>query len=900
MGRSVAFLLALVLGVSSFVLLASTARTGQLRVTGAVEEAFRPAYDILVRPKGSYTDLEKRKGLIQQNYLSGIFGGISMDQYQAIRKMQNVEVAAPIANIGYLPPFEFIPLRINRYLTQDPFQLYRLRLTWRANGGVSTYPDSDKYIYYTTRDRIVQARGGITTEILPDGTQKEVCRGFYVSAPQHLGVNPFTLGPGSGLNCFSALSPEQSYSGVDLGDFARGTVGTTSAIFFPMLLTAIDPREELKLVGLDDAIVTGRYLDSSDRPRGTSKFRTVPVIASTRTYIDEELHVDVERLDVGKEAPHRLADVKDAYSYVTERKGVQAGSFDVPIDAFYDRLLEEMQKKPAEIDMGYPGYWTAGPISYDQLPDGSLAANTVRNDKDVFRNFYYGAGWAPQENRDVQYRELHSFEGDLARAMVPSLHVVGTFDPAELPGFDPRSEVPLETYYPPSVVPGDEASRAVLGDGRLLPTQNLGGYVSQPPLLITTLKALTTFHSSDLFKDSSSLEPISVIRVRVAGVEGADPVSRERIRRVAQTIVNKTGLDVDVTAGSSPTMLQVQLPPGKYGQPALTLKEGWVEKGVAVEYLQALDHKSLALSTLIILVVCLFIANGTFAAVTSRRRELGVLRCLGWSRGEIFQTVLAEVTLIGVVAGLVVSVVAPGIAHLFGLKLGGVVAWLALPLSIGVTVAAGLLPAWRASQLTPLETLRPQVRARGHVSSIHGVTSFALANLRRVPLRTVVGSLGLFIGTAAVVPLVAINQTFQGQLVSTLLGQFISIEIRAVDFASVVLIIALGAFSLADVAFLNIRDRAAELVTLRTFGWVDSDLRRLVLTESLTVAIVATAVGISLGLGITLSISGIGLGVAAASGALAAAVGLACGVPAALIAAGGTKRLAPAVVFSED
>ena len=78
-----------------------------------------------------------------------------------------------------------------------------------------------------------------------------------------------------------------------------GEVGAVSTIYFPLFVAAIDPSQERELIDLDDTLVSGRSLRSSDRPEKISDpfaGQVVPVIASTRSYIDEVLHVDVERL----------------------------------------------------------------------------------------------------------------------------------------------------------------------------------------------------------------------------------------------------------------------------------------------------------------------------------------------------------------------------------------------------------------------------------------------------------------------------------------------------------------------------------------------------------------------------------------------------------------------------
>ena len=88
---------------------------------------------------------------------------------------------------------------------------------------------------------------------------------------------------------------------------------------------------------------------------------------------------------------------------------------------------------------------------------------------------------------------------------------------------------------------------------------------------------------------------------------------------------NWTGLDVDITIGSSPSAQSVVLPAGTYGRPELTLSERWSRKGVAVAIVAAADRKSLLLLGLVLLVCVMFLGNAVAAAVRDRRRELGVL-----------------------------------------------------------------------------------------------------------------------------------------------------------------------------------------------------------------------------------------------------------------------------------
>ncbi|MBN2115073.1 MAG: ABC transporter permease [Anaerolineales bacterium] len=122
-----------------------------------------------------------------------------------------------------------------------------------------------------------------------------------------------------------------------------------------------------------------------------------------------------------------------------------------------------------------------------------------------------------------------------------------------------------------------------------------------------------------------------------------------------------------------------------------------------------------------------FIIFNTFrTVVTERRRDIGMLRALGATRRTILGAILTEGFLqgllgsaIGLLIGYlmafgVLKVMQGPISAFINIKLGlpvvepGLVL-ISILLGVTVTVLAGLLPAWNASRVTPLEALRPTV-----------------------------------------------------------------------------------------------------------------------------------------------------------------------------------------------
>lgn len=113
-----------------------------------------------------------------------------------------------------------------------------------------------------------------------------------------------------------------------------------------------------------------------------------------------------------------------------------------------------------------------------------------------------------------------------------------------------------------------------------------------------------------------------------------------------------------------------------------------------------------------------FIIVNTFnILIAQRTRELALLRALGASRRQVNRSVLVEAVLIGVIAsvlGLGAGLgVAVGLQSLFGdnlpsgdLIISSRTVIASFVVGVGVTVLASLLPARRASRVSPLEAMR--------------------------------------------------------------------------------------------------------------------------------------------------------------------------------------------------
>jgi len=172
-----------------------------------------------------------------------------------------------------------------------------------------------------------------------------------------------------------------------------------------------------------------------------------------------------------------------------------------------------------------------------------------------------------------------------------------------------------------------------------------------------------------------------------------------------------------------------------------------------------------------------FIIFNTFRTIVAERRhDIGMLRAIGASRSTILRLILTEGifqgiagTLVGITLGYLMgagllSMMSSMLSQYMNLQMGAPVIKPSLLLStvglgVGVTLFAGILPAFNASKVTPLEALRPSnlegVYRIARVSTVIGavlIVSAVLCLISGDTSLTAFGGLLFMIGLVLVAP----------------------------------------------------------------------------------------------------------------------------------------------------
>jgi putative ABC transport system permease protein len=114
-----------------------------------------------------------------------------------------------------------------------------------------------------------------------------------------------------------------------------------------------------------------------------------------------------------------------------------------------------------------------------------------------------------------------------------------------------------------------------------------------------------------------------------------------------------------------------------------------------------------------LLVGAIVIMNIMLVSVTERTKEIGIRKALGARRSDVLKQFLVEAVTLSAIGGGIGVVLAWLIglaitAYVFQTRMSLLSILLAVGVSGGVGVLAGIFPAWKAARLDPIEALRAE------------------------------------------------------------------------------------------------------------------------------------------------------------------------------------------------
>lgn len=758
-------------------------------VVDELQKRWKASYHLVVRPQGSRSVTEDLN-LLEPNYLSGMEGGISLEQYEQIKQIENVDIAAPIAMIGSSTNY----VELENPDIKEP-GIYRIKTVENVNTGAKI--TTEEFNQYVT----------VGSWFPPDATD-------YGVSP---GMQPLSYGT-------------------------------------EVMIAGIDPEAEAALVGIDESMITSensRYFKEGE-PFTAMQLDVnieeiqIPVIISKQDFVDANITYTIEKMDIPFETNlhETIVDIRDKgkESYLDTLKGTQIEEYTYNTTDVHNMLVEKI------VNPSYDGIV--------RLPDSVWVALKPSTVKYSPVTSPFGERWpytyevepfklpddSPFYTKNM-YRQFNPYSKDSSKWPKLRMNFIGVFDPQNLKvSKDPLTELPMETYFPAKAQwVMDSSNNPVNPPADMKPTNDAYGFLTKPPLVLTTLDA-----AARVLGDT----PISAIRVNVTGVETMNEESEVLLKEVASEIEEKTGLITDITLGSSPQYALTHLP-GLAGEEALGwVQQPWIKLGSSISIFQEAKIGMAGVIASVILVAIVYVFASNIIMLFARKKEFAVLLSLGWRPSQLSKLLFLESTILG----LLVALISWFILGMFFVS-GSIDTSLLRVFLIGVSGLAiywlgSLIPIWLIKRIKPYESMKSgEVSKRtNRIVRAESVLGMSMNNLFTQWQRSLLSIIAIAVPTSLFIFFLFVTFRLKGVLYATWLGEFVALEVGMMHYVAMGVALLIAILTTTEIMWQNVAERQPQIAVLKATGWQNKGIRLLVLLEGAMSGLLAGILGLGLAL----------------------------------------------------
>ncbi|MDT9027519.1 ABC transporter permease [Rossellomorea yichunensis] len=770
--------------------------TSKGTINDILQKNWNSQYHILVRPTKSKSNTES-ENLISPNYLSSLKGGISLDQYKTIKSIDDISIAAPISMIGYT--------------------------TFAANLKAFNETEfSENKIYRLTYNKNI--KNGLEQPQMNESTS-------YITK------NPDLLSK-------------------DLNFLNRNIVNTEGYL----LLAGIDPEQEAKLTGLDASLLTkgkNRYFEEQDIPGvrvreadtelkiPKQQHTSIPVLLSSQYYAKYSESWSIEELELNKKLDSIKPLLKTkGLTYLDQFDGKEISTFSIYSNDLYQLLIKQLTQqsinpkfivngKPPTVEFTRALRFSPNGLNYEHL-------NNPFPDRWEYSYDIQPINNADGPHYDIPdgYRKLEPINDwsdssfyDLKHYIDPEF--IGVYDPSRLNvAKNPLTELPMETYRPPTAeLVVDETDKPVNPPRMISPSGSPAGFLQEPPSLLTTI---------DAAEEILGNKPISAIRIKVKGVSTFNEESQEILKSVISQIEKKTGLEADITLGSSPQPTLLHVPQSGNQQEIGWIEMPWIKLGTSTTIFKETKLGFSGIILVVLIVAIIYVLATNLVSFLARRREFAVLLALGWKISTIYRLIILEALLIGgIVATISLTVSGYFISQNGNISLNKVII-LALS-GLIIYLLGSIAPLLMVRKVTPYETIKigeyQQIKYKLLKSPT--IWSMAVNHMFGKLGRNSLSILAMVFPTTLLAVFIFITFRLKGVLYTTWLGQYTAMEVGSAHYIAMGTALLISILTTAELMWQNVVERKSEISILKSLGWRNNAVRKIILFEAIFAGMIA-------------------------------------------------------------
>ncbi|MBU0903988.1 MAG: hypothetical protein KKF57_02290, partial [Firmicutes bacterium] len=621
-----------------------------------------------------------------------------------------------------------------------------------------------------------------------------------------------------------------------------------------VMIAGIDPKAEAALVGINEAMVkseNSRYFEE-DEPFTAMQLDEeieeiqIPVIISNQDFVDANMTYTIEKMDIPFDTNQHetIEDIREKgkESYLDTLKGTQVEEYSYNTTDVHKMLIEKI------LNPSYDGIVRLPDSTWVALKPSTVKYNPVTSP--------FGERWPytyevepfklPEDSpfyTKNMYRQFNPYSEDISKWPKLRMNFIGVFDPQNLKvSKDPLTELPMETYFPAKAQwVMDSSNNPVNPPADMKPTNDAYGFLTKPPLVLTTLDA-----AARVLGD----KPISAIRVNVTGVETMNEESEVLLQDVANEIEEKTGLITDITIGSSPQYALTHLP-GLAGEEALGwVQQPWIKLGSSISIFQEAKIGMAGVIASVILVAIVYVFASNIIMLFARKKEFAVLLSLGWRPSQLSKLLFLESTILG----SLVALISWFILGMFFVS-GSIDTSLLRVFLIGVSGLAiywlgSLIPIWLIKRIKPYESMKSgEVSKRtNRIVRAESVLGMSMNNLFTQWQRSLLSIIAIAVPTSLFIFFLFVTYRLKGVLYATWLGEFVALEVGMMHYVAMGVALLIAILTTTEIMWQNVAERQPQIAVLKATGWQNKGIRLLVLLEGAMSGLLAGILGLGLAL----------------------------------------------------
>lgn len=572
------FLVALISIIMMEVFLFSSLRTLNVLIEDDISRYGRGEYDLLVRPANSQTKVEQAVGLVEENYLSVGSGGISLATWEQIKTMKDVEIAAPVAALGY---FTGASKSISLPIPSTP-ELYEIQFS--TTDGVNTYPINRRsgVVAIVPNNDPTRAQG---EDYLFDSIGDE---GVDENNNHYMGINIMLPETYHLLVGIDPIAEEQ------LTDISFAGLHNPSFQEFEFEFAGDAPI--IHVLQLEDANVSMELtIDIYPLPENI-----FDQLKQEFSLPDNTLFYDIYFTD---EYAQALQEIKQFAQ--TNIEGGECYHYQLT------ELLTPFESEPFNLNDQYQlstnpnfyrthigntaNYYLTSDIDYQINDKNNLTAKIVGEHEHI-------PIYRPIIKEGGTFQEL--------RELPFALNIAGSYSIKEREEQVQVASSSLGLYYLNDIF--------TIGGKKVVPISTPGSFVPAPA------HGVIDIHDAEIIKGE---KPIDAIRIKVANINEYNEMAIQKIETLAKEL-HQLGLHVDVIAGASDQLIPITV------ENVGTVEQAWTTLGAATLIKNQWNQATFILTGLFFLVALFYIANRLMFWKTQKVSEVEVYHLLGWEEKE--------------------------------------------------------------------------------------------------------------------------------------------------------------------------------------------------------------------------------------------------------------------------